>query len=144
MAANIFELIIKGEGAVGLDSVTYDVIINNGNLHNWSYFSLLGLYLPQNFTFGGNLQPLPVTGYNTFFELFNEDFTEDFNDVYVNSFLEAIYNVRDSFLEAEGWDFNMYTLANDGLDAADANEVEYDTNPSFRITQKPITTQCLT
>lgn len=131
MAANIFELIIKGEGTAGLDSVTYDVIINNGNLHNWNYFSFLGLYLPEGFAFANNLQPLPETGYNTYLELFNEDFTEDFNDIYVNSFLEAFYSVRSSFLEAEGWDFNMYTLANDGLDAADANEVEYDVTPSF-------------
>jgi len=132
MAVNIFELIIGNGAALGTELRNYDVPINNQDLHDWFYNPLYNMMLPQFWSVESNvLQAIPIAGYNSSLQLHNENFNEGFSDIYVNPFLEALYDVRDSFIVAQGWDFNMFTIANDGLDSSGAQEIEYDTTPSF-------------
>jgi len=133
MAANIFELIIKGEGLIGGQESTNEVEVYNGNLFMWvssSYVDTFGYDVPQVFVFDG-LAPLPEIAYNTSLYLYNETFNQAFYDIYVNVWYTTLFDLNDSFFVANGWSFNMFTLANDGLDAANTNEVEHDTTPGF-------------
>ena len=132
MAANIFELIIKGEGLIGGQESTNEVETWNGNLFLWlsGYVDAFGYEVPQGFSFD-ILDPLPEIAYNTPLYLYNETFNQAFNDIYLHSVYTNLYDLNDSFFVAQGWDFNMFTLANDGLDAADANDIEHDQTPGF-------------
>ena len=131
MAVNIFELIIKGTEGTESQTLTQDINPENNNFFNWIYAESLYHSVPLNWQFTPALQGIPSLTYDSYLSLYNEDFTEGFNDIHVHSFYTDFYNVNDSFFVAEGWAFNMYTLANDGLDAADANEIEHDQTPGF-------------
>ena len=131
MATNIFELIIKGSEGSASQTLTQDISPVNGNFFNWLYSDSLSYSVPLDWQFTPALQGIPTLVYDTYLSLYNEDFTENFDDIHVPAIYTSLYDVNDSFFVAQGWIFNMYTLANDGLDAADTNEIEYDQTPGF-------------
>lgn len=128
MAANIFELIIGSSGA-GTVNTSTNLPLPNLNFHNWSLHNFFNYNTPDDWTLvsGFGQQPIGV-GVFTSLDLINEDFTQSF----INIIPPATYDgAHSSFYNAYGWVFQMFTIANDGLDSSDSWLIEFQSNTGF-------------
>ena len=138
MAKNIFELIILGEGDVGLVPTTFDISSANMNFHDWTPDGTLnpnGTYLmPDGWNFYP-LEPLPEILGDIFLELYNEEFEATIGGFpTLSSSVGAMAtnnNIFGSMWNFGGWIATRYTVGNNGLDATGGTEVEDDTTPGY-------------
>lgn len=127
MAANVFELIIKGD--LETSSVLDSYPVQNGEFRDWVFRASLGYDVPEIWTAYGfdnintvNFSAVPLL-------LFNEDFTEPF----YNTISSADASVHASIYEAQGWNFINGSLINNGLTVNGSSDVEDTTTTGYNF-----------